>query len=424
MTNIGKAMNKQIKRGSFLDGIASNNFLDSSGERINIEGMDISSLASDGTLNYEHDRDKISTNTVGKILQAKKIFNIKDCDNKRHRYYWNKIKTPFIYVMGELFDSVGHLGAQEIAAMLRYDEQILDKEKYKQVVNFSIEGSRLDKKVDANGKEIPGDGNVNHSIARKVTITTSACNKSCIAEKLDPKDLNEKDQKSIIDDIINKAETTKCEIIKSEDIEKSFFASPKSDDKREQNEYKKWINTYHKQNKQQGEKHPKAPNPDPYGNRKNYVPLPTHQPIKKGFFAPKGGQGKPSGSITDPKTAGKPAKLETSGSYTKKMAAISQKQTKFTKSNLHKAIIAGCNIGTPGTSSDLSKEDIKKVCKSIGDENYSLFTKKEELTVFLKERLPNLTDKKRKALEKAIAYMYMKKREKILKEMAEEEDEK
>lgn len=169
---------KNYKSGTFINGIAASQHLDSSGEILMIDGLDISSLeAGHGTFNWEHKNDN-SSQTVGKVLKAKKIFSEEDCEDETQLHFWGICKTPFLYVMGELFDGVGHEQAKEAAAMLRYDAQKrTENSDYKNVISFSIEGGKIEKR----GNEIT------RSIARKVTLTISACNKMAIAEEYVPK---------------------------------------------------------------------------------------------------------------------------------------------------------------------------------------------------------------------------------------------
>ena len=61
------------KQGTWIDGIAASEHLDSSGERIEIQGIDLSSLNRDGVFNWEHKYEGAS-HIVGKIYEAKKIF--------------------------------------------------------------------------------------------------------------------------------------------------------------------------------------------------------------------------------------------------------------------------------------------------------------------------------------------------------------
>jgi len=173
--------------GTLIHGIAASEHLDSSGERISIRGLDVSSLERDGIFNHEH-KNEVPDQIVGKILKAKKIFSEEDCETPEELYFWHKSQAPYVYVMGELFDGVGHKGAQEIAAMLKYDHIARQQNRSGlNVVNFSIEGSKLSKE----GQEIT------RALARKVTITTAACNKVAVAELYDPAKFSKKE--SILD---------------------------------------------------------------------------------------------------------------------------------------------------------------------------------------------------------------------------------
>lgn len=154
---------------TFIDGVGASENIDSSGERISIAGLDDSSLALDGVFNWEHHKD-IPAQIVGKVLKSKKIFSEKDCEDERQLYYWNKILTPYLYVMGELFDDYKE-SAKEVAGMFRYDADKKGQNE-RNVMNFSIEGAKIDKQ----GMDII------RSIARKVTITVLPCNKAAVAE--------------------------------------------------------------------------------------------------------------------------------------------------------------------------------------------------------------------------------------------------
>jgi len=161
--------------GMLISGIAACETIDSSGEILKIDGLDISSLERDGVLNVEHESKSMS-NIVGKILKAKKIFSDQDCVNESQKKYWKMVQTPYLWILGELFDDVGHSEAQNIVAMLKYDMKAKAEGKYTedmaQLINLSVEGAKLKK-----------DGNVvSRSIARKISITITPCNKVAQAE--------------------------------------------------------------------------------------------------------------------------------------------------------------------------------------------------------------------------------------------------
>lgn len=166
---------KNEQLGTIIHGIGSSAHLDSSGERIEIQGIDISSLEETGVINYEHE-SKTATQIVGKIIEATKILSEKDIKNKHHRKFWKLAKeTPYLYIKAVLFDEFGHNGAQDVAAILRFD-QALDKKDTKILSGFSVEGSKLDIQNKV----------IKKCIARKVSFTITPCNKACVAEILEP----------------------------------------------------------------------------------------------------------------------------------------------------------------------------------------------------------------------------------------------
>lgn len=160
--------------GMVIDGVAASEALDSSGEILKIDGCDISTLAVDGVLNYEHRGDDAPGaqpgDNLGKIIFAKKIFKDADCDTDRQRKYWKSLELPFIYFMCRLYDGAGHHGAKELAAQIR--DAVANGEP--PIMRFSIEGSTL--ATDSKNKKI-----LTRSIARVVAITRKPCNRSAVS---------------------------------------------------------------------------------------------------------------------------------------------------------------------------------------------------------------------------------------------------
>jgi hypothetical protein len=155
--------------GLFIDGIGTCQVLDKSSEIVDLKGLDISSLAKTGSFNWEHQNNTPAT-LVGKILKAKKIYTLSDCENEREKHFWNKCKAPYLYVMGELLDDYT-ASAKECAGQMRYSQDHPDKTP---LLGFSIEGS-----------EIPNTRKgviITRSIARKVTLTAAPCNSLCTVE--------------------------------------------------------------------------------------------------------------------------------------------------------------------------------------------------------------------------------------------------
>jgi hypothetical protein len=151
-----------------LEGVFSSEVVDSSGEIVILDGMDITTLeAGEGVANYEHTgKEGGGKEIVGKIIYVKKITKLSDCEDSSQRYFFEQVRQrPYLYGQVRLFDGAGHAEAKDLAAQIRdyaaHDEPIL--------VRFSIEGSTLTK-----------EGNViKECIARKVALTITPANKVC-----------------------------------------------------------------------------------------------------------------------------------------------------------------------------------------------------------------------------------------------------
>ena len=97
-----------------IDMISSTQVRDSQGELLDLAGADIDKI---NYFNADHGQGFF--NRLGYIVEAKKIFKAEDCTNERHQYYWDKVKTPYLYVRGYLYDNDDHPNARACAAILR-----------------------------------------------------------------------------------------------------------------------------------------------------------------------------------------------------------------------------------------------------------------------------------------------------------------
>jgi hypothetical protein len=101
-----------------IDMCAGSQLRDTQGEMLSVEGADISELeAGRGKFNDNHGKGFF--NSIGRVTSAKKIFKAEDCITDRQKYYWEKIKAPYIYVAGQLYDDEDHPNAKAAAAILR-----------------------------------------------------------------------------------------------------------------------------------------------------------------------------------------------------------------------------------------------------------------------------------------------------------------
>jgi len=185
---------------TYIHGIGSSQAIDTAGEIVDLAGLDCSSLVG-GSFNFEHN-SSVPAAIVGKVLEYKKIFSEKDCENDSHKYFWDKCKTPYLYVMGRLFDDKKP-SAKEIAALFIDDAEHPDEPPS---IGFSIEGSKVSKSGII----------VDKSIARRVTCTGAPANKTCVAELVPNPDLKDsttdtdsifKSEPSHTIELLEKAET-------------------------------------------------------------------------------------------------------------------------------------------------------------------------------------------------------------------------
>jgi len=101
-----------------IDMIAGSQLRDSQGEMLSVEGADISELeAGRGRFNDNH--GKGFYNSIGRVTQAKKILKKEDCETERQKYFWDKVKSPYVYVKGELYNDEDHPNAKAAAAVIR-----------------------------------------------------------------------------------------------------------------------------------------------------------------------------------------------------------------------------------------------------------------------------------------------------------------
>lgn len=156
--------------GLKIDGIATSEHIDSSGELLIVENHDIQDLIDGkGVLNFEHSNK--AEDIVGAVIYAKKILKKEDCENDRQRMYWDHSKKPFVYIIGELYDDEEHPGAVAVSSMLRY----YHKKGEKMLIGMSIEGATLER----------DDYVLKESVGRRVALTLRPCNKMAIAGLLE-----------------------------------------------------------------------------------------------------------------------------------------------------------------------------------------------------------------------------------------------
>lgn len=362
---------KNSELGTWIDGIAATEDLDSSGERIKIEGVDISSLTIDGVLNTEHE-SKIASQVIGKIVEAKKIFKESDCTNDRHKHFWKKARQrPYLYIAAVLFDKVGHVAAGDAAAMFNFD-QLIDTDKTKSTGWFSIEGGRM-------GKE---GSNITKCVARKVAWTLVPCNKACTAELLeDPDKFCKKITKDKVKDSMKKAEEDYVVMKKAEP--KKYFKElgmPKTP---------KGLN-YTKITPATGEHRPA----NPAEPKRTFTSQNAPEKMK----------------IGDRITHNKP-KAKAGASFYRDLY-------KDSSNPIRKAVT---NKKEEKKEQNM-KPSKKEIMKHLGDEAWENFKGKEILIDIIQKKDPELTKSEVLGIAKTMAYMDMKKKESELTDLFEKDE--
>jgi hypothetical protein len=445
---------------TFIHGIAASENIDSAGERISIAGMDISSLEKDGVFNYEHEQGKVTdkdgrpiemqvkvpSQIVGKILKARKIYSESDCEDQHQLYFWRKIETPYVYVMGELFDDYTD-AAKDVAGKFRYDaDKKGQNERY--VMNFSIEGGRIEK----SGME------VKRSIARKVTLTGFPCNKAAIAEIVKEK------QKDDLDSIFKTESAVEIELFEPKEFK---IEAVKEDDMKKHADML-GIEPMEKALpiKTTAPGMPVKPAPRPLAGDAAKIPSQTTNPGthmgttksgKKIFthakiheyhgFGPQDHQEAANLHYAHAQAAKDPASgrhhldkmklhLQAAKTGEQKQARFSRgkaavEQSRETNKLLGKTLDAGSALTAPSNltgGAALAKEDLvgkkKKKWLARAEEAYEHWEKKEEFRSFMKERLPHLALGEIDAIGKTIALKKALAAEKTLATLVKKDDEK
>jgi len=140
-------------------GIGATESLDRTGERISLQGMDISEIK---LFNDEHESNTFFQ-ILGRIHLSKKIFSQKDCDDQYQLKCWNLVQKPFLYVFGELAGPE-HPNAAAAGALIRYSV------KHPQYpVGLSVEGGTVRK-----------NGNVlEETKVMNISLTVKPANTEC-----------------------------------------------------------------------------------------------------------------------------------------------------------------------------------------------------------------------------------------------------
>lgn len=170
---------------------------DTQGETLSVEGADISDLQNgNGRLNDNHGKGFF--NSLGRVTGAKKIFKAEDCENERHSYYWEKIKAPYIYVIGELYNDEDHPNAKAAAAIIKN----IHRDDIPLRMKASVEGGVI-------SRGITDPTRLARTKIHSVALTFTPANNATLVEPLnvDKSNTDWESDKQLIKSVIHLAET-------------------------------------------------------------------------------------------------------------------------------------------------------------------------------------------------------------------------
>lgn len=185
-------MAKKDKR-LWIDMCAGSELKDTQGETLSIEGADIEGL---NRLNDNHGKGFF--NSLGVVTESKKIFKAEDCADERQRYYWEKIKAPYIYAKGYLHNDEDHPNAKAAAAIIKN----IHRKDVPLKIKASVEGGVI-------SRGISDPTRLAQTKIHSVALTFTPANNATLVEplNLDKSNLDWESDKQLIKSVVHLAET-------------------------------------------------------------------------------------------------------------------------------------------------------------------------------------------------------------------------
>lgn len=154
-----------LAKSLIVEGVAATEAPDSVGESLILNGADISEL-NRGFLNGDH--QKSFAHLLGRVVDSKKIYSAGDCETTFQHKEWERLKRPFLWVKGEIWDDPAHKEASAVAAIYRH---------------YTARGLDVPVKLSVEGKTLERRGNrLTKTKIRGVALTVVPCNKETSTE--------------------------------------------------------------------------------------------------------------------------------------------------------------------------------------------------------------------------------------------------
>lgn len=159
---------EDLRKATVIEGIASTAHRDSQGEVLDLDGADITPLLEGrGFVNSDH--SSRFEHLVGRVLEAKKIKELKDCETPSQIKYFTDVKKPFIWTKLELWDGHGHKEADAISSIYKFYQSRGESSPIK----LSVEGKTLERAPN---------GVLKRTLIKGVAITVHPANRTTKTE--------------------------------------------------------------------------------------------------------------------------------------------------------------------------------------------------------------------------------------------------
>lgn len=130
----------KLAKATIIEGIASTSARDQQGETLDIDGADIGPLLEGrGFVNSDHSGR--FEHLVGRVLKAKKIKDLGDCETPSQIKYYSDLKKPFLWTQLELWDGHGHKEADAIGSIYKFYQSKNEEPP----VKLSVEGKTIER---------------------------------------------------------------------------------------------------------------------------------------------------------------------------------------------------------------------------------------------------------------------------------------
>lgn len=168
-----------LKKNLIVEGVLTAQVPDTAGEILDVKGAHIDELKTGrAPVNTEHiNPDDIKKDSeengfqsiVGRVVDAKKILDVKDCETPEELQAYKQLRVPMIWGKIEIFDGPkAHDNAKAAASIIRnYDDAGV-----KHLLGYSVEGNTLKR-----------EGNVlKETVIKRIALTAKPANKAALIQ--------------------------------------------------------------------------------------------------------------------------------------------------------------------------------------------------------------------------------------------------